>query len=138
MTDTFMPQNISLIIGGISVDGFAEGDDVIMIERDEDVWTKKVGCDGMVGRSKKGNQTGTCTIKLMANSSTNAKLTAMDVADRETGGGVVPFLLKSGNEVVASEYCWIQRPPPIGLGDSFPEREWVIGLASFTQTTAGY
>ena len=138
MADTFLPENIALIIGGISIEGFADGTDVVMIERDEDVWTKKVGVDGLIGRSKKGNQTGTCTIKLMANSPSNPLLSAMDAADQATGGGVVPFLLKSGSEVVASEHCWIQKPPSVGLGDEFPTREWVIAIGQINAYLGGY
>jgi len=124
---TYDPKQYTTIIGGKIIGGWAD-DDFVEIERDEDMWTKKVGVDGEVTRAKSNNKAGHVTIRIMQSSSSNDDLSALALADEATNAGAGPFLAKdaSGRSVYASDFCWVKKFPKVVYKKGVAFYEWTI------------
>lgn len=125
----YNPADVSIIVVGIPISGYADGT-FITVERDEDAFTKQIGTDGEVTRSKSNNKTGNATLTLMQTSASNALLSALHALDELSGNGVGPFLMKdnSGNTVHAAQNCWIRKYPTSEWAREAGAREWVIDM----------
>ena len=125
----YNPAEVSIIISGIPISGYADGT-FITVERDEDSFTKQVGTDGEVTRSKSNNKTGTATLILMQTSASNLALSALLAVDELTGNGVGPFLMKdnSGNSIYAGQNCWLRKYPSSEFGREATGREWAVDI----------
>ena len=130
--------DVSIIIAGIPVSGFDDGD-FLTVERDEDAYTKKVGTDGEVTRSKTNNKSGSATLTLMQTSAVNVLLSALHALDELTGNGVGPFLAKdnSGSTIHTAQNCWIRKMPASTFSREAGAREWVIDLDKLIPTEGG-
>lgn len=130
--------DVTIIVNGIIISGFADGT-FVTVERDEDAFTKQVGTDGEVTRSKSNNKTGSVTITLMQSSASNGDLTVMHALDELTGNGVGPFLMRdgSGNSKYAAENAWIRKYPSAEYGREATGREWVIDVDKLNVAEAG-
>lgn len=128
MLKTYDFRQVSVIVGGRIMAGFAEGDDSVMVERNEDAWSLKVGADGEATRSKSNNKSGKVTLKLQQTSESNAILSAFAKADELSNSGAVPVLIKdnSGLSLHAAEQAWVIKMPSSGFGAESGEREWVL------------
>lgn len=126
---TYDSSKLSIVINGIPIDGFADGT-VVTVERDEDSFTKMVGTDGEVTRSKTNNKSGSVTLTLTQSSKSNRDLTGIFVLDEKTGNGVGPFLMKykNGLSLYSAENCWIRKPPSAEWGREATNREWIIDV----------
>ena len=60
---TYDPKQISVIVGGAIISGFADGE-FVTTERNEDAFTLNVGADGEGGRVKSNNKSGRITLTL--------------------------------------------------------------------------
>jgi len=121
------PKLFTIILAGKIIGGYAD-DDFIEIERDEDMWTKKVGVDGEVTRAKSNNKAGKVTIRLMQSSSSNDDLTALMLADEVTNAGAGPLLCKDGSGRTAffSDTAWIKKAAKATFKKGVNTYEWQI------------
>jgi hypothetical protein len=121
------PKQVSLIIGGHIVTGFAD-DDFIEVERDEDAFTKKTGVDGITTRAKVNTRTGHLTVRLMQSSASNDILTGFALKDEASNGGQVPILCKDGlgRSVFSSESGWVKKFPKSTWKKDVNQWEWTI------------
>lgn len=128
----YNPDNYSVTYNGIPIEGFAE-DDFINIEMDTEGFSDEIGSDGHVVRYKNCDQRATVTFSLMANSPTNAVLSAMHQADLKmpSGFGVGPLLVRDtqGASIFAAPQAWVQGFPKATLGKKVGNREWKIRVA---------
>lgn len=124
----FSFKNINVIFGINEIEGFAEGDDVVSIEYDADQFVKIVGAKGDVTRTQTADSSSTMTIKLLQTSKSNAILMAQFNIDRETGAGVLPFIVndKETGESHIINNAWIMKPPPIVRGTNPNTMDWVL------------
>jgi len=131
---TFIPADTSCVFDGNQMTGFADGT-FIVVEREEDSFTKHVGADGEVSRTLNANKSGTATLTLKQTSDSNRILYGLLATDEDDGSGVAEFMLKDNltNKTYASE-AWIQKPPPVEYGKEQSDREWVFSLAKITFT----
>lgn len=132
-------KKVSVIIGVQALGGFADGT-FVEVDADEDAYTKKVGADGEVTRSKSNNYAGKITVTLDQTSPSNAYLSGLAVADRINGLGVVPVLIKdnnSGTTLFASEAGWVMKVPKAGYGKKSEDRAWVIDCAQLVEFIGG-
>lgn len=127
MFASYNPKDVSVIFGGVPIDGFADGT-FINVEFDEDAYTKVTGADRLTSRAATNNYAGNATITLQQTSASNDYLAAIWNADRRTGGGVVPLLIKdaSGRTVIVAKNAWIRRAPAAGFSKQIENREWII------------
>jgi hypothetical protein len=137
---TYDFDQVSLIVGGWIVDGYAEGSG-IELEQENPIFTHKNGVDGKVARSKILKRTAKLTISLMAGSQTNDYLGALAKTDMEApnGAGIVPIMLKdnSGRSMYAAAQAWISELPNVTYADEMGERVWVISIANLSRQDAG-
>ena len=128
---SYNPAEVSVIVGARPIKGFASGT-FISAERDEQSFTKQVGADGEVTRSKTSNKGGRVTITLQQASESNEYLSTLLATDEVSATGVIPLLVRdaSGTTLLAAESAWIQKPPTTEFGRDPSEREWVIDCAN--------
>lgn len=124
---TYNPADVSVIIAGIPIEGFADGT-FITVARNNDSWNMQVGSDGEGVRAKSNDFGGTITLTLMQSSLSNDALSALAVLDETSGGGIGPMLVKdgSGRTICAAETGWIRKPADVEFAREATSREWVI------------
>lgn len=127
---TYSLVNTALVINGIEIVGYDEGDDVIKATRAKDSATTKVGADGEMTASFTSDKSGTVTIRLMQTSDSNAFLQAL-VSAAENGRFIpVAALFKDTvtNETFGGSRGLIIRPADRSRGENAGTMEWMIRL----------
>jgi len=121
-------KNVSAIVGIEEVEGWADGDDCLVIEPAAPRFAKVVGAKGDVTRSQSNDMSVKITLKLLQTSSTNAVLQTLETADRETGLGVVPFIYtnKETGESYIVKNVWIAEMPTVTRGRNQNDMSWVL------------
>lgn len=136
---TYDPSNVQIIIGGHAAKGFADGT-FISLAFDEDQFTKNVGADGEVSRTKTNNESGTATLTLKQTSDTNDVLSGLALADKVSNSGVVPLMIKeigSGKTLVFTQAAWVQKIPDITYSKGIEVRAWTIATAQLDVFVGG-
>ena len=126
----YNPRDIVLTLGTFIITGFADGT-FINIEQDEDSFSDVSGADGEVERAASNDGRATANITLLQGADSNSFLASLHAADKLTGQGVVPFLMKDLNSVdlVTAANAWIIKPAAIERGKEIVGQEWSIRLA---------
>ena len=127
------PDQVSIMVCGIPIDGgFADGS-FIEIEQDSDDFVDVAGTDGDVTRSKTNDRRATVTLTLMQSALGNALLSALSNTDKKkpNGAGVGPLLIKDnqGTTLFAAEKSWIAKGPPVAFDKTAGPRAWKIRVA---------
>lgn len=124
----FSFKNVNVIYGILELEGFGEGDDVVVIENDTDQFTKMVGAKGDVTRVQTSDNSCTITIKLLQTSKSNKELQLLYNADRESGLGTLPMIVndKEYNETHVINNAWIMKDPTVTRGQGVNVMEWVF------------
>ena len=127
---TYDPKQVVVSIGGVPMSGFADGT-FLLVDRDEQMFSKIVGADGTTTRVKSNNRSGTMTLTLKQSSPSNDVLSGFAALDELSNTGVVPVLIKdlSGNSIFFSATGWIQKYASSEFGKEINNREWVLDLA---------
>ena len=135
---TYDPKQVTVIVGGNSISGFADGS-FVKIERNEDSWTLQMGTDGEGTRSKSNNRSGKVTVTLMQSSDSNNILQGIATSDELTNGGLVPILIKdgSGASLYMAEQAWSVKPPSSEFAREAGGREWVLETDSLQVFVGG-
>jgi hypothetical protein len=132
--------SISLNAIPLSTGGYAE-DEVLAIDWTEDWFTKYVGADGEVTRTRTNNFSATATLKYAQTADANTTLSAQLAKDIATLNGAAAgvFTVKDsgGGLVITSPRAWIIAPPQIRLGKTVQVFEWKIDLADARTSTFG-
>ena len=125
---TYDPQKVVVIFAGNIITGFA-ADSIIEVDFNEDSVTVEVGADGEFARVISRNESAEFKIRLMQTSPSNDVLDAMHAADKATGRGFAPLLVKdeSGTAVAGAESAWVKKLPPLKRGKGIETNEWVLG-----------
>ena len=126
---TFDPRLVNILIGGVPMQGFADGT-FLSIDRDEDAFVKVVGADGTSTRIKSNNRSATLTLTLKQSSPSNDVLSGFAALDELSNTGVVPVLVKdnSGNSIYFSATGWVQKYPLSEFSKEISNREWTLDL----------
>ena len=132
-TSTYDPTKLTVIVGGVIVTGFSDGD-FITAKRDEDLYMKRVGADGHVARARNGNKSGTIEIKLLQSSPAVTQLSSLVALDNFFFDGdiLIPIAIVSpgdGAELVASTQSWLKTAPEMVFGKEVGERTFVFDCA---------
>lgn len=135
---SYDPKNISVVVGVKAISGFADGT-FVMVEHDEDAYSKVSGADGEVARAKSNNYTGKITITLMQSSDSNDYLSGLAIADQATGSGVVPVTIRdaNGTTIVFAESAWVLRKPANEFAKELANREWVLDCSQIEEHVGG-
>jgi len=140
-TSTYDPTKLTVIVGGVIVTGFSDGD-FITAKRDEDLYMKRVGADGHVARARNGNKSGTIEIKLLQSSPAVNEIAALVALDNFLFDGdiLIPIAIVSpgdGAELVAATQAWLKTPPEMVFGKEVGERSFVFDCADLKMSLGG-
>jgi len=117
-----------LLVNGIEITGFDEGDDVIILDRINDSASHKVGTDGEMSVSISADRSGTVTFRLMQTSDSNAFLSGL-ISAQENGIFVpifVQFKDTKGGDLGSGTQGYITKPAPMTRGTAVNAQEWVL------------
>lgn len=122
---TYDPKNVSVIVGGQTGHGFADGT-FVKFGRMEPAFNLKVGVDGEGTRAKSNNKSGFIEITLMQSSSFNDVLSGYAAADELSNTGAVPLLVRdnSGRTLATSLTAWVQKYPDVEEAKEVTTRVW--------------
>src|SRR3990167_825532 len=132
MIKNYDPSRVSVSWGGINITGFAEGT-FIEAERDEDAFTKYVGSQGEVCRTRNLNRSGKVTITLMATSPINDLIDMYATTDDLVGlGGVWPLSINDfyGLLRVFATEAWVMKKPKVERAKEAGTVVWVFDCAT--------
>jgi Protein of unknown function (DUF3277) len=121
------PKNVSVVIGGQTISGFTDGT-FLMAERNEQMFTLKVGVDGIGTRAKSNNQSGKVTITLHQSSPSNDYLSGLVQSDELANTGVIAILIRDnlGTTLVSALTAWFQKFANVEDGKEVANRVWVL------------
>lgn len=124
---TYDPKEVVIAWNGIPINSGIAPDTFLSIIRSEDAFTKKVGANGKVVRTRNADKTGEVEITLMQNSPVNTLLAAAAIADEEAGTDIVSTITvsdPSGSLLAMAEQAWIRKIPDQELAKEYGERTW--------------
>lgn len=138
MLNTYDPKNVSQIIAGSIISGYAEGE-FISVERNEDSANLSVGSQGDGARTVTNNRSGRVTQTLFQTSPSNGVLDAQRIAMELTGAGIFSMLGKDSDslDTWAGAKSWIVKPPVMGFSNEIATREWVVETDVLAMTVGG-
>ncbi|MCP3685809.1 MAG: DUF3277 family protein [bacterium] len=121
-------SNVNVIFGILELEGYGDGNDVVIIDSDADQFKKLVGAKGDIARSQTNDNSCTITIKLLQTSDSNAALNALYLVDKATGAGSLPMIIndKETDETYIISNAWIMKPPRIVRGQEVNNMEWIF------------
>ena len=123
-------QNTVVIVNGVEITGWADGDDVIDIKRRTDSASDKVGADGKMMVSISADKSGEITFKLQQTSSSNKFLMALTALQEAAGTNFVPvtvlFQDTYRNDMAAGTVGYLKKPADMTRGTQAQNTEWVI------------
>lgn len=129
--EPYSASRVIVIVGGVIVTGFGEGD-FITATYDEDRYMTKAGADGEVGVAENTNMMGTVEITVSSTSAANGQLSELfNLGIRGSKFKTVPVRVTdlSGNSVIEASNAWIKTPPDFTYGKEITERVWTLGVA---------
>jgi len=120
--------NTILLVNGLEISGFDEGDDVISLARLNDSAAHSVGTDGEMTISISADRSGTITFRIMQTSDSNKFLSAFITA--QENGAFVPIFVQfkdtKGLDLGSGTQGYITRPANMTRGTKAQPQEWNI------------
>ncbi len=124
---------------GLLLSGFAPGSRISV--KFPDAFTKQVGSDGEVARSRSNDNTAQVTLTLMQSSFSNDALSAVHNADKAVpfGAGVGPLLIKdlNGTSLFTAPQAWITKAADSEYAQEVGSREWTIDTGDMYAMVGG-
>ncbi|TXG97750.1 MAG: DUF3277 family protein [Nevskiaceae bacterium] len=119
-----------MIVNGVEIVGWDEGDDVITITRLNDSISHKVGAAGEMMISVSGDKSGSFKFKLQQTSSSNAMLSAMLALQEAAGSDFVAtnclFQDTYRQDLAIGTVGYIKKPADMTRGKQGQTQEWEI------------
>lgn len=126
----FSFQDTILAVNGVEITGWADGDDVIDIDRSVDSISHKVGASGEMMISVNADKSGVVTIKLQQTSPSNLYLNSLCMLQEASGSLFVPvavtFMDTYRNDIAAGLAGYIKKPAKMTRGQQANNQEWVF------------
>lgn len=117
-----------LLVSGVEMSGFDEGDDVIELDRINDSAAHKIGTDGEMTVSISADRSGTVKFRLMQTSDSNSFLSGL--INAQENGAFVPIFVQfkdvRGNDLGSGTQGYINRPATMTRGTNANSQEWII------------
>jgi len=122
--------NVLTLINNFPLTGWAEGDDVIQIERRVDGFNDSVGADGRMLVSQDANKSGTMVFRLQQQSEGNAYLADLYGRQEGANGIFVPLQIMVKNiasgEMSQGSFGYLKKPAKVTRGTGVNGQEWII------------
>lgn len=135
---TYDPSQISVIVGGAVISGFAEGT-FINVARNEDAFAYVASSTGGGTRTKNANKSGRVTLTLQKSSESNEVLDNYADLDEKSNEGIFSVLVRdnNGKDLHKGESAWIVKKPDSEESKELPNREWVIEVSELEMNVKG-
>ena len=135
---TYNSKRVIIVFGGVPLSGYADGT-FLTITPNAERYTKKVGADGEVGRSKSNNNTHEVTLTLLSSSPSNTVLSSFITIDKVTDLGALPLQVidLSGTTVFFWLQAWLRQPADVEFGKEITERAWTFDTGQATTEIIG-
>ena len=120
--------NTLLLVNGVEIGGYDEGDDVIVLERINDSASHKVGADGEMSVAISADRSGTITFRLMQTADSNQYLSGL-ISAQENGAFsplFVQFKDTKGGDLGSGTQGYIPKPATMTRGNATNNQEWII------------
>lgn len=127
---TYDPEDITMIVNGVILTGFADGT-FVAVEQDEEDYTPHVGAKGEVSRAVNANKMGKITTTLKHVSPSNTYLNELS-----KGRDMFPVSVVNQNlgTTEGGNDCWIEKRANSEYGKEISEREWVFIVPVLEET----
>lgn len=126
------PSEVFVIVGGRTIQGFAEGTYVEITRNNPAEITAVVGARGEYSLSKNRDKSGVINLTLLAESPSNSYLDSL-----VGSGAIVPIVVTRNGEtikeIVTGPEGWIQERPQKTFDAEAPSRTWVLGVGAMIQ-----
>lgn len=118
---------VQAIFGPVEMGGYGE-DGGVRIEWQENLWEYSRNADSGGTRSKNNSNDALVTVTLSQSSERNTELSAIVAADRRTGAGVFPMMVRdtNGTTLLAGTSAWIEKRPDVEFNKAITTRVWVF------------
>ena len=128
---TYDPKLVILTVNGVPITGYPDGT-FISVEPSGDRFTKIVGADGEVARSKSNDYSHTITITLLQTSLSNDFLSSLFNLDRLSNAGKCAIQIKDllGTSLLFWQSAWIQAEPGVEYAKEIGERAWTFATGN--------
>jgi hypothetical protein len=119
-----------VLVNGVELTGWDEGDDVIAIARNTDSISHKIGADGTMMASISAYKSGTATFKLQQTSPANRYLSQLMDAQEASGSQFVPINFRFQDtyrqDMAAGTTGYLKRPSDMTRGAQAGTQEWAV------------
>lgn len=117
-----------VLVNGVELSGWAEGDDVITMDRLGDSAAHVIGADGVMTVSLSADRSGSATFSLMQTSDSNAYLSGLINAQENDVFVPIFFQFKDtrGGDIGSGTQGYITKPAGMTRGVNAGAQEWVV------------
>jgi hypothetical protein len=127
LATTYDAFKVIITFGGVPIGGYADGT-FVSVKAGSDRYSKKVGADGGIVRSRKHDDTHGVDITLLKSSQSNTYLTTVMNMDKLANAGIRPLSITdlSGGSLHFWPQAWISKDPDVDYGDEAGNIPWHI------------
>ena len=140
MVKTYDPKQVVVTVGGTVIGGFADGT-FIKVVRDNDMFKKSSGADGVLSRVRVNDFSGVITFTLAQTSPSNDVLSALANKDPGIGGHADVVAININDVITGSVYAttsaWPKKQAEVEYGKDIANREWAFDAADISFATLG-
>ena len=124
------PKRCAVTLMGERVEGWADGDDAIMVQPNTDRTTRRTGADGYHVVSRSADRSGTITLKLLPSSPAHKRLLQLDRAGAVQLPGDFSLRDTTTGEGHTAVDLYIKTAPSMGVGTTSGTRTWVLDAST--------
>lgn len=128
MTKTYDPKDVSVVVNGRVITGFADGT-FINASKETENYIPHVGAQGEVSRAVNANPLGKITLTLKSTSPSNSEMNRLAKSKAIFPARVIDR--NDGSLAAGGSECWVEKPANIEYGAEVTSREWVIVVADY-------
>lgn len=129
MVTSYDAKDVSVIVNGTYLTGFAEGT-FVSYSKDEEGFVTSVGAQGDIARAKVNNPLGTITVTLQQTSPQVSMLNKLATSGKLVG---VRIIHKGTNtQKVGGTQCFIKKPADGEYSDEVSNREFEISVLDYS------
>ena len=125
---TYSFADITLLVQGVEITGYDEGDDIITLDRLNDSAAHTIGGDGEMTVSLSTDRSGSVVFRLLSTSDSNALMSGL-ISSQENGAFIPVFVQMKdnrNNDLGSGTQGYILRPSAMVRGQNVQPQEWTI------------
>ena len=125
---TYSFADITLLVQGVEITGYDEGDDTITLDRLGDSAAHVIGADGEMTVSLSTDRSGSIVFRLLSTSDSNAFMSTL-ISSQENGAFIPVFVQMKdnrNNDLGSGTQGYIQRPAAMVRGVNVQPQEWTV------------